>query len=198
MLRKILATWILILCIMVPALADARFSELFYSDVHEYVLDESAADVFICPDVQDTEDFFKTGTGIALIGCSDDSWTRASVALVQEMCARYGIGVARYINLAEYAEHAQEVQTYISKYETSFANVSGTKILIEENISCDAQEMQGIVLFMNKGTIVGVHVGTAESADNAFYDISADMDVIMEQIYAYVQKLGSSPCPAYC
>lgn len=198
MLKRILAVGLMMLCMALPALADAQFSDLFYGEGHDYALAVPEQDVFNCPDAQAVEDFFKTGTGIALLGSPDDSWTRASAALVQEMCARYGIGVIRYIAPDEHAGFAAEVQAYISKWGTSFANVSGTTELIEENTGCGAQEIQGVVLFMNKGTIIGAHVGTVESAVAAAEDVSIHMDAMMEQLYKYVQKLGSSPCPTYC
>ena len=198
MMRKILIAGLLAASIALPALADARFSSLFYEDEHEFVIDAPERDVFLCPDEQEMEEFQRSGTGVVLLGSSENRWTRMSVVLVQEMCSRYGIGVVRYVDPAGQPGYAGQVQEYLSKWGTSFANVSGTTKLIEENIGCDASEIEGIVLFVNKGTILGAHVGSVEDAMGAAEETDAQMDAILEQMYVYLQKLGSSPCPNHC
>ena len=164
---------------------------------------ESAAsgfdeDLFLSQSAQEMETFAQSGTGILLLGTADDAWTQATAALAEELCVRSWIGVIRYVNPADCEAYAAQVQAYLEKGGTSFANVAGSTSLIEENISCDARDMQGVLLFVNKGTVIGAQVGTAADAQDPQQDVSESLDEILDQMESWVQKLGSSPCPTYC
>lgn len=190
--------WIIaamLLSLIFSAHADVRFPELFYGNEYDYALKKTAQDIFVCPTDVEIEVFQKNGTGVVLLGSPSNTWSRRCVILLQKMCERYGVGVIRYIMPAEQQNFAQLAQNYLLKWNTSFANVSGNADLIEENTRCDAEAIEGVVLFVNKGMIVGAHVGWIEDAeDNDVTELDADLN----QMYVYLQKLGSSPCPDHC
>ena len=157
-------------------------------------------DLFYQADAPTLETLWKTGTGIVLLGGEGEAWTQALAALLGEVCAENGVGLV-YRAAPETCEAtgiAEEIRAYISRHGTSFANVYGSQAHIEALTKEDAP-LEGLAIFLNKGTLIGVHAGTTAQAQTpADVPDEVQRQEAKEAIAGLIARLGSSPCPSYC
>ncbi len=159
-----------------------------------------ASDLFYPADAETLGTLWKTGTGIVLLGGEDEAWTQALAPLLVEACAENGVGLIYRAGpeTCDEAGVSEEIRAYLSRHGTSFANVYGSQVHIEA-LTQEGAPLEGAAVFLNKGTLIGVHVGTAAQAQTPEDALDeAQRQEAKEDIAGLIARLGSSPCPSYC
>ena len=147
------------------------------------------------------------GTGCVYFGGSWCRYCRLVVPTLADLAEEVNYIPAIYDN--DYSENesyqalAEQVYEYVAKKDTAFANVTGTTKTIENYLSyCESDGVYiqpSTIIFINKGVIVGVNMGTVPDHKSTSEPLSEqELIELKETLTNHLEKLGTNPCPTKC
>jgi hypothetical protein len=148
-------------------------------------------DAIFAPETrEEAETFLEEGTGVLLIGDSEDTATRSAAEAIITLAEDAGLAQVHYISKCP-ESRVQSLAEYALKRGTSFANVTGDEALLQE---AAAGNPHGILVFVINGAFAGIQAAPAgEAADH-----DQELNDFTENVKRYLDLIASSPCPGHC
>jgi thiol-disulfide isomerase/thioredoxin len=157
-------------------------------------------------------EFSRQGTGVVFLGAGWCRWCRSIAPEYARMAGEYlSYNTIYYVPLKNedgeknraYRALAELVGDYMQKAGSSFANVSGNPLVTASYVKRNRDEGYGlypaITLFFNRGTLVGMHVGTVPDHNDSNKPLdAAGIKSLEEAFKKHFEVLGTDPCPAKC
>ena len=147
---------------------------------------------------EDMDHLLKYNTGIVFIENDESNLHQEMLDLLERYSAEKNI-IIHTISRNDISDYvASKVRKYIEKKNTLFANVSGSEELFNEIVS-DSENPGNVIVFINKGNIVGCHLGLLDDYTDPYSELSDDKYELLIDIFSeYYSVLGTSPCPERC
>ena len=148
----------------------------------------------------------KDETTLIVFGAAWCRWCLAAAPLLVDISNANNLDIVYYVEVTEIegekSEARQSLEKLMSDYlrqaGSSFANVTGTRVLITEYQEFLAESdslLFPVVLFVNKGNLTGMHVGTADDQSDVTEQLTErQIDNFRQSFKKHLNVLGTSPC----
>jgi hypothetical protein len=172
----------------------------------------SPDNTFVYFSEEEALNFSRQGTGVIFLGAGWCRWCRSLAPEYIRMARGYSLYNTIYYVPVEndtgggkgkaYRALAELAGNYMEKAGSSFANVSGNPAVVASYVKRNRDKGYGlfpaVTLFFNKGTLVGMHVGTVPG-HNSDEPLDEDGIKALEEAFTkHFEVLGTNPCPAKC